>query len=87
MAELVYILCALASSLCAVLLYRGNKRTPSHLLLWSCVCFSFLAASNVLLVIDLVIFPDFRFHGQAWRNLLSALASSVLLFGLIWELT
>lgn len=87
MAELVYCLCALMSIACAFLLARGYKNTRSQLLLWSSLCFGFLALNNSILFIDLVIFPELEFNGMLWRNLMSAIAGSLLLFGLIWELT
>ena len=57
MAEVVYILCALTSLACAVLLIRGYRRSRSRLLLWSCLGFVALAANNVLLFVDLVVVP------------------------------
>lgn len=80
----VYSLCFLTSSACAWLLGRSYGRTGARLLLWSSVCFVLLAASNLLLVIDLLIFPamDLRLG----RLLLSLAAVSVLIFGLVWDL-
>jgi hypothetical protein len=57
MAEAVYILCALTSLICAVLLARAYRRTPSRLLLWSSICFAALALNALLLVVDLIILP------------------------------
>ena len=87
MAELVYILCSLLSVACAFFLARGYYRTPSHLLLWSSICFGLLAVNSGILVLDLVILPDVDFNGFLWRNVLGASAGSLLLFGLIWEMT
>lgn len=87
MAESIYILCCVLSLACAVMLFRGYRRQPSVLLLWSGVCFGLLAMNNGILVVDLVVLPDFDMNGWLLRNLLSAAAGSVLLFGLIWELT
>jgi hypothetical protein len=58
-AEAVYILCALTSLACAALLLRAWRRTPSRLLFWSAVCFAGLAANSLLLVADLLIFPEY----------------------------
>lgn len=58
MAETVYILCAIAGTLCAGLLARAYARTPSRLLLWSSVCFTALAINAVLVVADMVLLPD-----------------------------
>ncbi len=84
MAEAVYILCALTSVACAVLLLRAWKRTQSRLLLWSGLCFVGLAVSNVLLFVDLALLPPSI--DLYMPRLLSTLASvSVLLYGLIWD--
>jgi hypothetical protein len=87
MAELVYLLCAILSLVCAGMLLRGYIHSHTQLLLWSALCFAFIAANNTFLFIDLAIFPSLDLHGQLWRNLLSATGGSLLLFGLIWELT
>jgi Family of unknown function (DUF5985) len=57
MAETVYILCALTTLGCAVLLFRGYRQTRTRLLFWSSICFAGLALNNVLLLIDLVLLP------------------------------
>jgi hypothetical protein len=51
--NLVYLLCAATSIVCAILLIRGYRRARERLLLWSGACFIGLALNNVLLVIDL----------------------------------
>lgn len=84
MAEIVYVLCAATSILCALLLLRGYLRTRTRLLMWSTWCFVGLAINNILLFLDLAIFPDaidLRLIRAA-----SALAGMLLLVvGLIWE--
>lgn len=87
MAEIVYVLCALMSIACAFLLLRGHFVVGSRLLMWAGLCFCFLALNNIVLVVDLVIFPDIEFQGTMWRNAIGASAGSLLLFGLVWELT
>ena len=80
----VYILCFLTSAACAWLLGRSYARNGSGLLLWSSICFGFLAANNLALVLDLVVWPsdvDLRLV-----RLLLALAAIVsLVWGFIWE--
>ena len=83
MAEAVYILCALASIACAVLLLRGWARTGGRLLLWSGVCFAGLAANNLLLFADLVLFPHLNL--TMWRSVSALAGVLMLLFGLVWE--
>ena len=80
----VYILCFLTSSACAWLLGRGYRRTRTRLLLWSSLCFLLLAANNLVLVLDVLVFPDVNL--RVGRLLLSLSAVMVLLFGFIWDL-
>lgn len=84
MAEAVYILCALTAVACAVLLLRAWKRTQSRLLLWSGLCFGFLAANSFVVIIDLLIIPEGDL--TLIRNSLSLAGVGVLLFGFIWDL-
>jgi hypothetical protein len=58
MVELVYILCAITGLACAALLARAYFRNPSHLLLWSSVCFAALALNSILVVVDLMLLPS-----------------------------
>jgi hypothetical protein len=83
MAEAVYVLCALTSLFCAVLLIRSFRRQRSRLLLWSSLCFVGLAANNALLVVDLMVVPEVDL--SAVRTSVAAAALLVLLIGLIWE--
>ncbi|MES2767828.1 MAG: DUF5985 family protein [Bdellovibrionota bacterium] len=87
MAELVYFLCALMSTGCAIMLFRGFRKARSRLLLWSCLSFCFLAVNNVILFTDAVILPTIDFGGVFLRATTAAIAGSLLLFGLIWEIT
>lgn len=83
MAEAVYILCALASIACGVMLFRGFAATRTRLLLWSGLCFLGLALNNVLLFLDLVLIPTVDL--SLARSVLAVVSVAVLLFGLIWE--
>lgn len=85
MAHVVYILCTLASLLCAVLLMRGYKRSKHDLLFWSAVCFMILALANVILVVDLVVIGPDGADLLLWRSGLSLVAMCVLLYGLIFK--
>ena len=80
----VYTLCFLASTACAILLGRSYSRTRARLLLWSSLCFLLLAANNLLLVVDLSVFP--KMDLRLWRLLLSLSAVGLILFGFIWDL-
>jgi len=82
-AAAVYSLCFLTSSLCAWLLGRSYIRTRARLLLWSALCFMFLALNNLAVIIDLLIVPELDF--TLLRVALSCAAVGVLLFGLVWD--
>jgi len=79
----VYILGTVVALSCGVLLLRGYLRGRSKLLLWSSVCFFGLSLSNLLIFLDLVIFPDRDLY--FWRLITAAVAMMFLLYGLIWE--
>ena len=83
MAEAIYVLCALTSVACVVLLGRSWVRNRSGLLLSSLVGFAALAANNCLLVLDLAVFTTVDL--AVWRNGTALLGIAVLLGGLIWE--
>ncbi|WIG94749.1 DUF5985 family protein [Myxococcus sp. SDU36] len=84
MAEAVYLLCALTSVACAVLLLRAYKRTGMRLLLWSGLCFVGLVVSNALLFVDLVLLPT-TIDLFMPRTIATLSSASVLLYGLIWD--
>jgi len=80
---LVYSLCFLTSAACAALLGRTFLRSRARMLFWSAACFTLLAAVNLLVVLDLVIYPTVDY--RAPRLWLSLAAVAVLLFGFIWD--
>lgn len=81
---LVYLLCFLSATLCAVLLVRRHLAAPTPILLWSAACFVFLALSNLLVVIDRVVLPN-DISLRTPRLALTLIAVSLLLYGFIWE--
>ncbi len=83
MAEAVYILCALTSVACAVLLLRSYFRSGMRLLLWSGLCFVALAISNLVLFVDLVMVPGVDL--SLLRSCLALVGVATLLYGLIWD--
>ena len=83
MAGAVYLLCALTSIACAVLLVRGYRRSRSRLLLWSSLCFVGLAANNSLLVVDRLVVPDVNL--SVWRLVPAVIGIGVLVYGLVAE--
>jgi hypothetical protein len=84
MAAVVYLLCAVTSLLCMVLLGRAYWRTGARLLLWSAICFVGLALNNLLVFIDLVVFPT-QVDLQLARLLATLVGISVLVTALVWE--
>jgi hypothetical protein len=74
---------ALTSLGCMVLLFRAYSSTGLRLLLWSALCFVCLSANNVLLFLDLIVFPDLDF--RLYRLVAGLAAMMFLLYGFIWE--
>jgi hypothetical protein len=83
MAPVVYMLGTLVTLACGIFLLRGYFRGRKRLLLWSGLCFFALAVSNLLVFVDLVIFPEVDLY--RWRLSFAAIAMMLLVFGLIWE--
>lgn len=83
MAEIVYVLCAVTSLFCAILLYRSYRRARTRLLMWSTACFVGLAINNALLIVDRMIVPDVEL--SVLRTAVGLVAVLLLLFGLLWE--
>ena len=83
MPELVYVLCALTSVLCAGLLLRSSRSNRTRLLLWSTRCFVGRASNNILLFVDIVLVPEISL--QLWRPGSALIALVLLTIGLIWE--
>ena len=83
MSSVVYILGAVVSFICAVLLLRGYARGRRKLLLWSGLCFAGLGLSNSLIFVDLVLLPEVDLY--LLRLGTTAVAMLMLLYGLIWE--
>lgn len=81
MAALVYILCALTSLLCTVLLVRGWLRSRMPLLLWCSLGFAGLAINNALLVVDRLVLPSVEMSVLVAAP--AALGMAVMLLGLI----
>lgn len=83
-ATIVYLLCLATSAICAWLLGRSYRSNGTRLLLWSSICFAFLAANNLVLVLDLVVWPE-NVDLRVVRLILSLAAVAALIWGFIWE--
>jgi hypothetical protein len=82
--SIVYLLCFLTSGACAVLLLRSYRTSSARLLLWSGLCFLLLAGNNLVVVLDLLVLPDWDMRLP--RLLLALAAVAILLFGFVWDL-
>jgi hypothetical protein len=82
-AAVVYVLCALTSLACAVLLERGYRRSRARLLFWSSLCFFGLFLNNSLLFVDLILLPDIDL--SIVREVPALVGIALLLYGMIWE--
>ncbi len=83
MGPAVYLLGTAVTLACAILLLRGYLGGKKKLLLWSSICFFGLAASYLLVFLDLVMLPNVDLY--VWRLGTAAVAMTFLLYGLIWE--
>ena len=79
----LYVLAAVTCLACTVLLVRQYRQTRVRLLLWSALCFVCLSLNNILLFLDLAVYPtaDLRM----WRHLTALAGMMFLLYGFIWE--
>lgn len=83
MAAAIYVLCAVTSAICAILLLQAFRRGGYRLLLWSGLCFVGLTINNLLLVIDKLIVPDVDL--AILRTTAAFVSMAILLYGLIWD--
>jgi hypothetical protein len=83
MAMAVYLLCALTSLACAVLLLRGYRDRAVRLLLWSGLAFVGFAVGNIMLVVDVLVGPSLDLSLLRTLPVLAGLG--VLLYGLVWD--
>jgi hypothetical protein len=85
--QVVYVLCALTSVACAVMLFRGYLRSHARFLLWSSLCFLALMINNLMLFTDNVIFAGVEtvWAGPMLRSLFALAGLALLMFGLVWD--
>lgn len=79
----LYALAIVTSLGCTVLLVRGWLRRREPLLLWSSLCFAGLSVNNVLLFLDLVVFPSADLRVARLAASLAGLLC--MLYAFIWE--
>jgi hypothetical protein len=84
MAAAVYVLCALTSLACAVLLLRAYQARGVRLLLWSGLAFVGFTLGNIMLVVDRVATgPEVDL--AIWRSLPVLAGLAVLIYGMVWD--
>jgi hypothetical protein len=83
MSIVIYLLCAVTSLLCAVLLLNSYRERRVRLLLWSGLCFSGLALNNVLLVMSFAGLGSTDL--SILRTLPALIGVALLIYGLIWD--
>jgi hypothetical protein len=84
MAAAVYVLCALTSLACAILLLRAYQARKVRLLLWSGLAFVGFTFGNMMLVVDRVVTgPEVDL--SIWRSLPVLAGLAVLIYGLVWD--
>lgn len=79
----VYLLCAATSAFCAMLLFGAYRRQRLRLLVLSAWCFVGLTVTNILVLVDKIVFPETDL--LAIRLFSQLLALSLLLIGLLWR--
>ena len=84
MAAAVYVLCALTSLACAVLLLRAYQARGVRLLLWSGLAFVGFTVGNIMLVVDrVVVGPEVDL--SIWRSVPVLAGLAVLIYGMVWD--
>lgn len=83
MATFVYVLCALTSLACAVLLLRGFRSSRSRLLFWASLCFWGLTLNNILVFVDERVVPTTDL--SLWRFIPALFGVALFVYGLVWE--
>lgn len=81
---IVYLLCLVTAIGCALLLTHAWRRTRAPLLLWSALCFGFLALNNFFVVLDMVFVHTVDL--TIARQISALLAITVMLYGFIWKI-
>ena len=82
MGQAVYMLCALTSLGCTLLLIGRYRKTRVDLLFWSAIAFLLITLTNILLFVDLVILGA-GVDLTLIRNGSTLLGTILLLYGLI----
>lgn len=83
MAGIVYMLCALTSLVCAILLFRGYAANKFRLLFWSGIGFTGFTLNNILLFLDQEVVHHMDL--SVMRTIPGAIGIIIMVYGLITE--
>jgi FtsH-binding integral membrane protein len=83
MADFVFVLCALTSLACTILLLRSYRRERARLLLWCGIAFAGFTLGNILLVVDTTVVPAADL--PLLRSVPVLVGLLILIYGLVWE--
>ena len=79
----VYLLCLFTSLACAIMLWRGYRRSRTKMLLWSSLCFGGLLINNLFLIVDMILIKEIDF--SLWRHGTMFASVTTLVVGFIWD--
>ncbi len=82
---LVYILCALTSLICAILLFRSYRSVQTRMIFWTALCFFLIFVNNILMILDTVVFPGPAIDLSPYRLATSIVAGVSITYGLVWD--
>ena len=78
----LFLIAALTSLACTVMLFRAYGASRLRILFWSGLCFVGLTVNNVLLFVDLVLFPT-SLDLRLWRHGTALIGLLFLLYGFV----
>ena len=84
MAKTVYILAAILSLGCTLMLFRGYRRSRTRFLFWSSLSFVGLTLNIIILFVDMVIFPEIDLSW--WGDGAVLVSLFLILYGLLWDI-
>lgn len=83
MAGIVYILCAILSLSCALLLLSGFRKNKFRLLFWASIGFFGFALNNILLFVDIILVPNTDL--LVLRTIPALVGMMIMVYGLITD--
>jgi hypothetical protein len=80
----LFVIVLLTSFACMVLLFRAYLQSGLNILLWSALCFVGMTVNNLLLFVDLVLFPE-TIDLRAYRQAAALVGMLFMIYGFIRE--